>query len=181
MKMQDCNRVNRAAPTRRPENLFDPVWYSPLGAAPALAPDPSHAVFTRVMSNIPLEQRLTFTALQLRWLAIAMTPRQGSHIIEYRTSIPYLFGQRFYLTIFFGRERRNLARLLAEGQLNAKRIAALYGLCAGMGAIVFATIFVITVYITKSAIGIDVFDGPSPLHDFVFNGRAGEFVMPMPP
>lgn len=84
------------------------------------------------------------------------------HPIDLRASVP-LPGGRWYVTILAGRERRSFDRLRAEGQLAWVQRAAIYMMLLAL--ILWIIVCVVAVfYFAKSALGVDFFDGSSPLH-----------------
>ncbi|MGL4396295.1 MAG: hypothetical protein ACRCS9_07145 [Hyphomicrobium sp.] len=82
-------------------------------------------------------------------------------------SIP-VFGRRYYLTVFFGRERRSLTRLLEEGQIDLSRISATYAAAIGVGGALLFLVCVLAGYVLKSALGIDLQAGDSALHQMIY-------------
>ena len=86
----------------------------------------------------------------------------GGHTIDLRASLP-LPGGSWYVTIVAGRERRSHDRLQREGQTQLLRQAAVYvvGSTVILWLLVCATV---CAYLLKSALQIDLFEGPSPLH-----------------
>lgn len=161
-----CN----GAPRRKSELHsagYAPIWSS---RCQALSPEDQisyHPDFVRILDQIPASQRGFFTVDQLAFLSRATRRPPAHHIVDYRASLPF-FGRRFYLTIFFGRERRNLARLLAEGQLAIRKIHLIYSLAAVVIASATAVIAIIGLYLLKCMLGFDLIEGHSVLHEFVF-------------
>ncbi len=86
----------------------------------------------------------------------------GNHTINLRASIP-LPGGRWYLTIVAGRERRNMDRLQEEGQASWLRQATAYALLTSL-LLWLAVCMIAAIYLVKSALGIDLFEGHSPFH-----------------
>jgi len=125
--------------------------------------------FERALAKIPPPVRLSFTAEQLSCLASALQPEPSRHKLDWRVSLPF-FGRRFYLTIFAGEERRSLARLLEEGQLDLSRISIVYSLAALLALSCLLSAVVASLYILKCLLGIDVMPGPSPLHELLYTG-----------
>lgn len=95
-----------------------------------------HPEMLRLMVNIVPDVRSTFSTEQMYALAQALRPVVRRHAIEYRVSLP-IFGGRFYLAFFAGRERRTLARLEASGQLGLKvrLLAFAIILCVAVGTV----------------------------------------------
>jgi hypothetical protein len=146
---------------------YDPVWTGTAGApAPASRID-YHSDFVRLLNRIPRAAWQSFSIEQLELLSRASVPVRSKHLIDYRVSIPF-FGKRFYLTVLFGRERRDYARLIAEGQLTFSRIyMAYYSLAMGIAAVV-AVVSIVVLYLIKCTFGIDLIDGTSVFHDYVY-------------
>ena len=86
----------------------------------------------------------------------------GGHAIDLRASLP-LPGGSWYVTIVAGRERRSPDRLEREGQTHRLRQAAVY--VVGSAVVLWLLVCAaVCAYLLKSALQIDLFDGPSPLH-----------------
>ncbi|MCB1485807.1 MAG: hypothetical protein KDJ17_13050 [Hyphomicrobiaceae bacterium] len=123
--------------------------------------------FERMLAKLPPYVRNSLTKQQLDCISDALIPDPPQHTIDYRASIP-LFGRRFYVALMAGRERRSLARLAQEGQSRARRVAGLY---AVIMLLLVGAAFVACVllgYVVKSALGVDLIEGPSILHQYVF-------------
>lgn len=86
----------------------------------------------------------------------------GNHRIDLRVSIPLPTG-RWYVTIVAGPERRSADRLRSEGQTHWLRQAVIYIMLMALLLWLAACVIAI-VYLMKSALGIDLFEGNSPLH-----------------
>ncbi len=108
------------------------------------------------------------TASQLAAFIEANKPQAANHWVDYRVSIPWI-GGGFYVRLFMGKERRNRSRLDAEGQVSLPKtsIALIFFLWALCCLAMFGS--VILLYLIKSTIGIDLFNGPSILHPFFYN------------
>lgn len=151
----------------RPPPLVDltaPRWQG-MYSSPAVRMEPTHhPAFDRMMANVPEEITQTFSDQQLVALSLASIPRVSPHVIDYRVSIPF-FGKRYYLTVLAGRERRSRARLAREGQLMSGQVARLDATVLGV-ALAFGLIaLAFGLYIVKSALGIDLFEGNSAMHE----------------
>ncbi len=154
-------RSGDVAPSGDP---FAAYWVGANGPQQA-APQPArHPAFDRIMARIPLDSRRTFTPDQLMALSLASVPVNSKHVIDYRVSVPF-FGRRFYLTLLAGREQRSKARLAAEMQLASVQIK-------NRNPVILALMFTLAIfagvtglYIIKSALGVDMFEGDSALHD----------------
>ncbi len=86
----------------------------------------------------------------------------GNHKIDLRVSIPLPTG-RWYVTVVAGPERRSADRLRSEGQTHWLRQAVIYIMLMALLLWLAACVIAI-VYLLKSALGIDFFEGNSPLH-----------------
>jgi hypothetical protein len=127
----------------------------------------AHPEFSRMLSQIPDSPELHFTPEQLAILSRVTRRPQARHIISHRSSI-WFFGKRYYLTVFFGREKRNKKRLQDEGQLAVRNVGIAYGAMAILTALPVTFIAIIGLYIIKCALGFDLIEGPSIMHEFVF-------------
>lgn len=89
------------------------------------------------------------------------------HVVAYRLSIP-LFGQRYYLALFSGHDRRRPDRLEAEAQRKpwSHTIVGLLAVIGGISTAVMCTLAV--AYLTKTMLGIDLFDDHFFLHQVFF-------------
>ena len=157
--------MNAGVAERKQGEWLEPQWERAAGDAPNEVFIPAHPVYSRMMRAVPPHILQTFTAQQLRWLAIASTPAPSQHLIQYRASV---FFQRFYLTVFVGRENRDAARLQREGQLSVLRRMIAYYFAMFCAIAVTLVAGVTGLYIVKSILGIDLMDGPSFLHDFLY-------------
>ena len=104
--------------------LYSPRWTGQDFPPPPVLQPVRHPAFDRLIANMPVEARRSFSQEQLAALSLASTPKNSPHIIDYRVSIPF-FSKRFYLTVLAGRERRSHIRLAAEGQLPSVQVAQL--------------------------------------------------------
>ena len=101
---------------------------------------------------------------QLVALSLASVPANSPHVIDYRVSVPF-FGKRFYVTLLAGRERRSLARLAGEGQLPSVQMFNLNPALLGILLAIVIFGMAMGAYIVKSALGIDLFEGDSAMHE----------------
>jgi hypothetical protein len=93
--------------------------------------------------------------------------RAGHSKLDVRLSLPW-FGQRYYVRLMSGSERRNARRLDGENQSGLNKISIFYGLALFLlfaSAVFGAAIFL---YLVKSMLGINLFEAHSPLHRFFF-------------
>lgn len=141
---------------------------------PSREPPPHHEIrvpadpmFQRLLSGLPPEVAATLSATQLTFLAIAVKGLKTHHLVEYRVSVP-IGRKRYYATFYFGPERRSRERLEREGQTQLASVSLFYFvvLIAITGAATLAAGALL--YVVKSALGIDLFDGPSVLHGLFF-------------
>lgn len=121
----------------------------------------------RLLLRLPQDLAASFSKVQLAALDKALKAEQAPHIINFQTSLP-MVGGRHYLTVFFGRERRNNSRLAAEGKLRPLAQLAGYGLVLWIGFSLLAATGIILLYLLKCMLGIDLFPGPSSLHGLIF-------------
>lgn len=147
-----------------------PHWIDPNGVSLQAAPPAPPArpfAYERMIRRLPATVRDSFTPEQLDAISDALIPDPPSHLVDYRVSIPF-FGRRYYVTLLAGRERRSLARLAREAQLRAKHIAMFYSVMLLLLTCISVIGLVLLGYVFKSALGIDLTDGPSLLHQLVF-------------
>lgn len=90
-----------------------------------------------------------------------------AHVIAYRVSIP-LLGGRYYLALFSGHEQRRPDRVAAEGQQKpwSHTLVGFFAVIGGISTAVMCTLA--AVYLVKTMLGIDLFDGHFFLHDIFF-------------
>lgn len=86
--------------------------------------------------RIPASIRHGSTLDQMEFLERHYERPRAPHIFQTRASVP-LGKRRFYLAVYFGREKRNLDRLRHEGQLEtwSVLIATALLLCLAIGAL----------------------------------------------
>lgn len=123
----------------------------------------------RIFWSIPRDVRSLLTPDQTWRLLQAVKPVHSDHLIALRSSFMGI-GQRYYVALFVGEDHRNIERLREEGQLNALPLAivAFVGLAAL--TVLTAICMVFMIYLAKSALGIDLMDGPSPIHELICAG-----------
>lgn len=147
--------------------FYSPLWSGVAQSSALPIGVDYHPGFVRLLNQIPKPLRAMFTAEQFGVLSRATATPAARHLVDYRVSIPF-FGRRFYAVVLFGRERRDLQRLGNEGQLSSWRVQiAYYALIVGVAG-VFTLFTIIALYVAKSALGIDLSDGPSVLHGWVY-------------
>ena len=129
-------------------------------------PVPTNTATLRIASRLPQNIWDTLTDVQKTAIHAAITNRANNHIASLRSSIR-LAGRRYYLAFFFGHERRNVERLRDEGQLDRGEVSFIY-IVLGILMLIFGIMFIVLfVYMVKSLLGIDIMDGPSPLHALI--------------
>lgn len=107
----------------------------------------------KLLSRMPAEVGVSFTEQQLSHLRVALGARQwGKHQLDFRGTLR-IFHWRYYYVFVAGRNIRDGQR--SQQQLSrlmlAMIISMLLILSAGVGLLVL--------YLVKSALGIDLFDG----------------------
>lgn len=125
-----------------------------------------------MLAKLPPAVWDSLTTQQLDCISDALIPDPPRHAIDYRASIPF-FGRRFYVTLLVGRERRSQERLAREAQLRARHVAIVYSVLLMFVSCVSFLAFVLAGYVLKSAMGIDLTDGPSLLHQYILDGPQG--------
>ena len=121
--------------------------------------------------DIPADIKSHLSADQVARLIRSLPPRTGAHAVDYRVSTS-MFGRGFYIALVAGREKRPLRRLRSEG-LKRSLLAVLFEvgtvcLAIAMMVCLFIGVSIVAAYIVKSALGIDLLDGPSFLHDYFY-------------
>ena len=91
-------------------------------------------------------------------------------------SVPTPVGWYFF-TIRFGRERRSLDRLIGEGQVSLAKLSLAYTLAIWVLAGLAGLGVMVGLYLVKSMAGINLMDGPSFLHNFMFSGLSEAFAI----
>jgi len=103
-----------------------PRWIAADGhmLAPSTAPR-AHIVFERLFRRLAPEVRSSLSEQQLDAIAIACIPGTTERAFDRRISIAW-FGQRYYVRVFAGRDRRSLRRLVRDGEIAARRLAGFH-------------------------------------------------------
>lgn len=117
----------------------------------------------RLARAIPGDVRAQLSEEQVLRLVRALKPEPANHGLALKASFRW-FGARYYLACFGGEERRSLSRLEEEGQLGAVPVGFTFFIVLGLVAVYGLFPIVIMIYLVKTALGIDFFDGPSGLH-----------------
>lgn len=108
-----------------------------------------------LLERMPKNIQTTFTDEQLAHLKIAIGARQwGNHAVDCR-GVVKLFKYRYYYVFLAGRNRRELS-------LKEQKFAKLAQAVIISSAVSFVTLLMLLVlYLIKSALGIDMFEGYS--------------------
>lgn len=108
-----------------------------------------------LLERMPKNIQSTFTDEQLAHLKIAIGARQwGNHTVDCRGVVKF-FKYRYYYVFLAGRNRRELS---AKEQKVARFTQALILSIAATFIILFT---LLVLYLIKSALGIDIFEGYS--------------------
>ncbi len=120
--------------------------------APARADWRKDPFFATYFQRIDPAVADSFTSEQRAALRLMFGGRApGRHLVDFRRSLP-LFGQRIYLVLLFGKERRSLDRLAREGMLSRGSTWLMYLLLLLLLAIPLLG----GLYLLKAAAGIDL-------------------------
>jgi len=117
----------------------------------------------RILRSIPTDIAAALTREQQLRLVWSVKPVPTRHGITLRSSFRW-FSKRYYLAVFGGEDCRNIERLRAEGQLDAIPMSLTFLIIAGLVVVYGVVPLAFLLYFVKSALGIDVFDGPSIFH-----------------
>lgn len=123
------------------------------------------ALERRIVQQIPHDIRARLDPGQISRLAAAVAPQRTRHGLALQASFRWITG-RYYVALIGGRERRSDNRLRAEGQTIIP---------VGMSVFVFLLLLLIygliplgfLVYVVKSALRINLMEGPSPVHTWI--------------
>ncbi len=98
-------------------------------------------------------------------------PLTTEHSIDYRISMS-IFGQQIYFVFLSGCDQRAMHRVIADDQLRSFStyvlkvvLVLLFLVCASLMLLGGG---VVGLYVLKSSLGIDVFEGHSVLHDLIY-------------
>lgn len=125
----------------------------------------------RLLLRLPAHVRATFSSDQIEALGRASMQDPSSHMVAVRRTLP-LLGGRYYLAVFVGRDRRrkltSLERFIMRGMKESwfRRLLTTFALFAVAALIALGSLCV--TYLVKSALGIDLLQGPSVLHDLLY-------------
>lgn len=122
-------------------------------------------------SAVPADMRSRLTPEQTARLEHMLSVRSTTHAFDYRASTSFL-GRRFYLAVLAGAEARSRSRLEREG-LSRRFPSVLFDIvafCLGTSTLIClaAGVAVVWAYVVKSALGIDLMQGHSFLHDWLY-------------
>ena len=106
-------------------------------------------------------------AVRLSHRSIAASQASPPQAPSLKVSVPTPFGW-FYLNVRAGRERRSLDRLMDEGQVSPAKLSLVYTLAMWIAVGLIGLGGMVSIYLLKSFAGIDLLEGPSFLHDFLF-------------
>lgn len=108
-----------------------------------------------LLERMPKTIQTTFTDEQLAHLKIAIGARQwGNHAVDCR-GVAKLFKYRYYYVFLAGRNRRELS----AKEKKITKITQAFILSSAVTFIILFTLLVL--YLLKSALGIDIFEGYS--------------------
>ncbi|MDP5131490.1 MAG: 3-phosphoshikimate 1-carboxyvinyltransferase [Paraglaciecola sp.] len=108
-----------------------------------------------LLANVPERVKDTFTEEQLSYLRNAIVNRQWrNHPVDVRGTIPW-FKYRYYYVVIAGKNKRELSRAeqKASRLINATFLAAFLTISVTLGLLIL--------YLIKSALGINLFEGYS--------------------
>ncbi len=168
-KVQDGERFEFAEPGLADHRAtMEPQLANPYGLPPRRAVEPN-SLLDRLFAHTPAGFSATFTDEQIAGLNAALVDADTRyHAIDYRTSISF-FGIPFYITFLMGRERRSRERLAMEGQTQVHRVALAHVVLTLVIALSCVAAVGCILYLAKSALGIDLFDGHFALHEIFFD------------
>lgn len=104
------------------------------------------------LQRMPEKIQKTFTDEQLMHLKVAIGARQwGRHKVDLRFVLSF-YRYRYYIVLLSGRNRRDLS---ASEQRISTYFQALF---VALVALCFGSVFLLVIYMFKSALGIDILD-----------------------
>ncbi|MDX2309353.1 MAG: hypothetical protein NW216_14025 [Hyphomicrobium sp.] len=126
----------------------------------------------RLLARLPADVIASLSARQIGAIVEAARRDTTRHPVDVRASLWAPWG-RFYVRLIMGPERRSEARLREEGQLDL--FPSLMVLALFASVVVAALVgYLVLAYVAKSALGINLSAGPSPLHAlYVYLFRGG--------
>lgn len=142
---------------------------SQVHAEPGLPHDVEpNSLLVRLFASAEPDFAKSFTNEQIAGLNAALVNADTRfHAVDFRTSISF-FGVPFYITLLMGRERRSRERLAQEGQTQVHKIAIAHIVLALVMGLSCLAAIACLLYLLKSAVGIDLFDGHFAMHDLFF-------------
>jgi hypothetical protein len=122
------------------------------------------------LQRLPDDIRASLTCEQVERLS-ALMATQSQHALAWRASTS-LLGRKFYLAVVSGKETRSMGRLRSE-RLSMPLMRLLLRIIIAAAwitsmVLLSAVAGIVLLYLIKSHLGIDLMDGPSPLHQFFF-------------
>jgi hypothetical protein len=126
------------------------------------------AMERRIFRSIPEDIRACLSEQQVQMLIRAVKPIPTRHGIALRASFRWI-EKRYYVAMFWGEDNRNIERLKAEGQTDVIPVGITFFILLSAIAAYAVMPIAIGLYMIKSMLGIDLFDGPSPLHQLMCN------------
>jgi hypothetical protein len=114
---------------------------------------------------------------QLTALRNAASQAPADRLVDFRASTRW-FKQRYYVRVLIGHEKRNMTRLRQENQISVGKTILMVLLVGWLTTTTFLLFGLTALYLIKSALGIDLFEGPSFMHQFFFSDWAGWKVRP---
>lgn len=106
-----------------------------------------------LLAKVPDRVKNTFTEEQLSYLRNAIVNRQWrNHTVDARGTIPW-FKYRYYYVFIAGKNKRDLSRAEQQASrlINAVFVASFLSISITLGLLIL--------YLMKSALGINLFDG----------------------
>jgi len=158
-------RHGRRAVAKAQSHTVEVANHEPSPEPTAVEPN---SLLIRLFSNAPAGFINTFTDKQIAGLnAATVAADTRYHSIDYRTSISF-FGIPFYVTFLMGREHRSRERLAMEGQTQIHRVAIGHIILTLLVGLSCLAAVACVLYLFKSVVGIDLFEGNSFLHELFF-------------
>jgi hypothetical protein len=127
-----------------------------------------NAVLTRIFARMPAHMQHSFTPEQLEALGHATYDAPTPHAVAIRKTLR-LFGTRYYLAIFMGRDRRgrpeDTVDLTEEFRADWRYLAVSVVLLAAVAALIYVLGWAFWSSVAKS-IGGEISAAPATLHEF---------------
>ena len=122
----------------------------------------------RVLRRIPPQIIESLPPVLVIELAESMLPQIAKNKIDFRASTR-AFGKPLYVRFMVGEETRTRERLFAEHQVGFGKLVTMAAIGGWVITTSAAAAAVLSAYLLKSALGIDLMEGKSFLHDFFFD------------